>query len=523
MLNTLLFLAAAAVSCLVVAKAWQHSQQHQQPQPDPHKANSKEAAKEEEVENSNNHHLPATASGTANNNNNNNNNNKNKHDDVKQQKISLAFLGNSMLYFNDCPRLVERLLLVLLPTAAKTTGGGVDDNDDDDVTVFVVHQDSCLRGGATLSSLWTQGNGMLKKFRTAHQAAKKKKKTASRDKQGDNKNGDDEEEEEEEYDIGAPTVTELIQSQQAWWRQQQRQQQQDQEECAAGGSPKNVPKETTTTFIIINDHTQHPAREATRQESLQVLKSLYAPLIYGSNNSNNNNNNNSKDDSSSSSSSPSRAVVPAVVVIFIQTPAYKLVNMRHTEDLGSFDNFTERVAQGVAQYAQLMRRERRDYMKRHQQQDEDDKDNKTMTMAAGNDNKNDDDDDEDWCRVAPVGQAYQYLRETNVTLWEKLYSWDNFHPSPHGTWLQACILYCTITKQRALLLPNDEDIEAIIMPLLLQQQQQQQGVDNHQATTWYWKSWSRVMQPPDEGPLPLPTVPEALELLRVASMVCGVQ
>jgi hypothetical protein len=412
MMNTLLVLAAAAVSCLVVAKAWQQSQsqsQSQQQQQPFHDSGAK-------TEKGNNQQSVNVAVRTT---------------VTKKKVVSLAFLGNSMLYFNDCPRLVERLLLL-------------------DSCGYIVHQDSCLRGGATLSSLWNLGNGMQKKFRTAQ--AKKQ--------QSDNKNGDDDEE--DDYDVGAPTVKDLIQNQQAWWQKQQQQQQQE-------STGSNVPTKEETAFVIINDQTQHPARESTRQESLHVLKSLYAPLIY----------------SNSTSSSPA---VP-VVMIFIQTPAYKLAKMRNTEDLGCLEDFTERVATGVAQYAQLMRQERRDYLGLQQQPGDD---------------EGDSDDEDDWCRAAPVGQAYQWLHETNVALWEKLYSWDNFHPSPHGTWLQACILYCTITKRA--LIPEER-----LMPAL-------QQVDQ---ATW-WKSWSRLMQPPDEGPLPLPTVPEALELMRVATMVCGV-
>ena len=35
---------------------------------------------------------------------------KDENDEVDQQEISVAFLGNSILYYNDCPRLVEQML-----------------------------------------------------------------------------------------------------------------------------------------------------------------------------------------------------------------------------------------------------------------------------------------------------------------------------------------------------------------------------------------------------------------------------
>lgn len=60
------------------------------------------------------------------------------------EEISVAFIGNSMIYFNDLPRFMEAL------SANKLT------------------QNSCLHGGATIRTMLATGNGMYKKWSTAN-------------------------------------------------------------------------------------------------------------------------------------------------------------------------------------------------------------------------------------------------------------------------------------------------------------------------------------------------------------------
>jgi hypothetical protein len=279
-----------------------------------------------------------------------------------EEEFRVAFLGNSMLYFNDCPRLFEQMLMTRYVNKK-------------------VRQDSCLRGGASLVSLWEKGNGMGTKFATPPAALP-------------NSN---------EYDIGALTVQALLSE--------------------------------GTNVVVLNDHTKSPARTKTRQSALAILREKYLPLFKQQQQNNCN-----------------------LLVIFIQTPAYRFPNMLNTEDLGDFDEYTDRLAEGYREYMQLIKQ----------------------------DNQLD-------CRVAPVGEAFRWLRRENSKLWEKLYSWDNFHPSPHGTWLQACVLYCTLIREAP--------------PM-------------YQPTWW---DQSRYMQPPDQDPLPRPTLAEAEELRQVAWRVCGVE
>ena len=39
------------------------------------------------------------------------------------------------------------------------------------------------------------------------------------------------------------------------------------------------------------------------------------------------------------------------------------------------------------------------------------------------------------------------MHDNNYKLWYKLFDEDEYHPSPYGTWFQACVLYCTILQE----------------------------------------------------------------------------
>jgi hypothetical protein len=348
---------------------------------------------------------------------------KNESDEVV---VSIAFGGNSMLYFNDCPRLVQQML-----QAASSTHN-------------TVVQDSCLRGGATLSSLWTNGNGMGTKFatpaaeiRSSNSNCQGNRRTASAilnqddDNEGngaDDYNNDDNEcsgggSERVRYDVGSPTVQDMLTSRTAGW---------------------NV--------VVLNDYTQGPARQHSRLESIHVLEHRYAPLLLQTN---------------------------VTMIVLIQTPAYQHKGIKDSHDLGDFETFSNKLYNGVASYAQALEQWFSDHS--------------TTSSSSSSSSLS----SKPLVRVAPVGEAFRHLYRHNRSLWNKLYSWDHFHPSPHGTWLQACVLYLTMY-------PNSNA----------------DTVPNYNASWW---DQSRVMQPADEEPLPRPTVPEAQELSRVAGLVCRVE
>eukprot|EP00587_Corethron_hystrix_P008310 CAMPEP_0113298280 /NCGR_PEP_ID=MMETSP0010_2-20120614/792_1 /TAXON_ID=216773 ORGANISM="Corethron hystrix, Strain 308" /NCGR_SAMPLE_ID=MMETSP0010_2 /ASSEMBLY_ACC=CAM_ASM_000155 /LENGTH=327 /DNA_ID=CAMNT_0000151311 /DNA_START=159 /DNA_END=1142 /DNA_ORIENTATION=- /assembly_acc=CAM_ASM_000155 len=276
----------------------------------------------------------------------------------------IAFLGNSILYYNDCPRLIANMIA----------------NSEMHITAV---QNSCLLGGSNLASLWEKGNGMYTKFRTEPALLPSDDPTA-----------------EPKYDVGAATVRELLERQR--W-----------------------------DFVVMNDFTQGPARKDTRCKGESALVEHYAPLIADS----------------------------GAVPIFVQTWAYRLPNMRNTEDLGDFENFTARVRDGYRCYVSILEKELPVDRSRPQ--------------------------------IAPVGDVFLYLFKTDQTLWEKLYYRDNFHPSPHGTFLEACVLYHTMFKR--------------MPPMVLKD-------------TWWLDA--RVMQPAGEDPMPLPTEEEIVAIWEAVRHVC---
>jgi hypothetical protein len=225
---------------------------------------------------------------------------------TSSEEIKVGFLGNSIQYFNDSPRLLEQMLQSRFKH---------------------VQQNSCLRGGATLRSLWLEGNGMRSKFTS--------------------KGGKE--------DIGAASVKALLTSQQ--W-----------------------------DYVVINDYTQGPARTKSRHHSLAALEELYVPLLAQSN----------------------------ATPVFLQTAAYRRPT-KGSDDLGSVYEFTKSLEEGYKSYATLL-----------------------ANLLPGDQEP----------IVAPVGQAYLHLHQTDRRLWERLFYVDDHHPSPHGTWLQACVLYCTLTGEK---------------------------------------------------------------------------
>jgi hypothetical protein len=171
----------------------------------------------------------------------------------ERASVRVAFLGNSIQYYNDLPRLMKAL------------------------SNNAIEEDSCYRGNATLSSLFQDGNGMSRKFQTTN--ALRPDGT---------------------YDIGADTVTSLL--------QQRQQQPQDWD------------------FVVMNDHTQHPTRSDTRYESITTLVQDYAPLLRQS----------------------------GAIPIFLMTYAYQERGVYGSDDLGDVVQFTKHLQEGYESYVQAL-------------------------------------------------------------------------------------------------------------------------------------------------------------------------
>lgn len=266
-----------------------------------------------------------------------------KHERIRPEKrrTCVAFIGNSIQYFNDTPRFLARL--------SRQTNSHVP-LVDKPYDAYIDHQNSCFRGGVSLVGLWKQGNGMLK-HGYASQAA-----IIGIDENGSNM-----------YDVGASTVQDLL-TQQEW------------------------------DFVVLNDHTQGPTRIDTRDAAIEILADKYAPLI-----------------------SKSKAIP-----IIIETAAYRLEGINNSQDLGTTVEFQQRVREGVMCYKDVL--------------------STALTISVSP-------------RIAPVGEAFLHVRKENFTLWEQLFdSFDNFHPSPKGTYLQGCVLFYTMFSSPPPLPQTEEEI-----------------------------------------------------------------
>ena len=226
-------------------------------------------------------------------------------------KKSVAFVGNSMFYFNDTPRFLARL------------SGEI-----------ISYQDSCLRGGAKLVSLLTDGNGMSVKFATEN--ALRYDGT---------------------HDVGSPSVESLL--------------------CGDGVDGKRW------DFVVMNDHTQCPARVATRLDTIDALRLRYAPLL------------------------KSCGAIP----VFVLTPAYRVCGIKDSNDLGDHSEFLSRLSWGYQCYADVLAEALPESLRP---------------------------------RIAPVGAAFEYICKHDPELWVRLFHTDDFHPSPWGTYLQCCVLHWTM-------------------------------------------------------------------------------
>ncbi len=161
---------------------------------------------------------------------------------VPLPNISVAFIGNSMTYYNDLPRFLETL-------------------SQNHLT-----QKSCLHGDASLTRILQTGSGMSEKFRTANAL-----------------------DHNQMYDLGACTVKQLLLGRDEDLELQVRTNVSEglrndgTNPCLQDPSyltyvDNHVFEETPTyNYIVLNDNTRNPGREATRRAGLRILESHYVP------------------------------------------------------------------------------------------------------------------------------------------------------------------------------------------------------------------------------------------------------
>jgi len=191
-------------------------------------------------------------------------------------------------------------------------------------------------------------------------------------------------------------------------------------------------------FVVMNDRTYYPAKSYTRSKTKKTLENVYAPIL------------------------EEIGATP----VFIATHAYRVPSEKVAE-LGNITTYTSLVLEGVKEYAEVLQH----YLPSDQTP-----------------------------RIAPVGKAFLRVWEEDPDLWYNLFNIDDYHPSPHGTYLQGCVIYCTLFERPPL---------------------KETAIPFHPADLF---RNSRVMQP--EGwtsggdYLPKPTYQEAEYLFNVAKRVC---
>eukprot|EP00588_Corethron_pennatum_P020615 CAMPEP_0194313266 /NCGR_PEP_ID=MMETSP0171-20130528/10152_1 /TAXON_ID=218684 /ORGANISM="Corethron pennatum, Strain L29A3" /LENGTH=568 /DNA_ID=CAMNT_0039068143 /DNA_START=202 /DNA_END=1905 /DNA_ORIENTATION=- len=133
-------------------------------------------------------------------------------------------------------------------------------------------------------------------------------------------------------------------------------------------------------YAVMNDRTYNPPDDTYRNASKLVLESTYAPLL------------------------EKAGAIPILISTYSPRRNKRRGNITVPE-------YTEMIADGVQEYAEVL----------------------TNALPEWQ-----------YAKVAPVGQAFLAVYEDNYDFWEKLFFTDLLHPSPHGTYLQGCVIYCTI-------------------------------------------------------------------------------
>jgi hypothetical protein len=157
-------------------------------------------------------------------------------------------------------------------------------------------------------------------------------------------------------------------------------QQQEQLQLAARTTPK-------WDYVILNDQSVRPTIYQKRLKSANALQSMYAPIL---------------------------EQIWATPIL-IQTWAYDAdaaANKASMKALVDIPSFTSLLVEGYELYFNTL--------------------SKAMPPQLQP-------------RIAPVGLAFLTVWEENYSMWStKLFSADSYHPSPHGSYLEACVVYATI-------------------------------------------------------------------------------
>lgn len=322
----------------------------------------------------------------------------------------VAFVGNSMMYYNDFPRFMASL-----------SGN-------------TLTQQSCLHGDATLSSILVSGNGMYKIWDTGnarvyndvntifdfgactvkqmlfgrdaalHSRVQQLQAGNNKNKNRNNQDDDDGHQNGDDFLSFDDGKNPCLRDEYYYdWLQEELLRQWGIRNATTTVSEGNDNNDDTTTdddgttnwpnpptydFIVLNDNTRSPARMSTRQAGLVVLNNTYLPWFRQT----------------------------GAIPVFMTTYGYS-TPYRDMGGLGSVPQFTSLTHYGYKLYAQSL---------------------KPLLPSRQKP------------RVAAVGVAFLVVWEENFNLWQRLFHVDQIHSSPLGSYLQGCVVYHTLYRR----LPN---------------------------------------------------------------------
>jgi hypothetical protein len=296
--------------------------------------------------------------------------------------VRVAFIGNSMIYFNDFPRFMESL------------------------SDGLIQQNGCLHGNSNLSSILQFGSGMYDKWQTGPALVEQDDDTYP-----------------DIYDYGACSVQQLlfgtddILGNSVYYEYSSSGQQSyyyyngydnttmmidDDDEsidvmmddgenpCIQDPNYYDYLQQKYETdgppqwdFILINDNTRNPCCTDQRAGGKEMLTDVYMQWF----------------------------LKTGATPIFMSTFAYWADTTRDMSGLVNVPTFTSLTYQGYMEYVELVA----EYLPPEQKP-----------------------------RLAPVGLAFLTVWEENYALWQGLIHYDDVHPSPSGTFLQGCVVYATI-------------------------------------------------------------------------------
>jgi hypothetical protein len=206
------------------------------------------------------------------------------------QQISIAFVGNSMMFVNDLPRFMQEL-------AGKSSRGE-----------YLIEQNSCLHGALNFKTLLKKGNGMLQKWNTDNAYIG---------------NGI--------YDFGMCTVRQLLLGYDeflSWMNSNGNYTNDGKNPCFTKSSAyydylmekAEIPK---WDFVLLNDQTTFPGIEAKKEKSLKALQEEYVPMLGDS------------------------------IPVLYATHGYQS-SVVNVTNMGNISEFTSLVFEGYRQYAQML-------------------------------------------------------------------------------------------------------------------------------------------------------------------------